>query len=155
MNDAGQPDWLRNHTPVPHAGNPSWQKNAPSPNPKGRPPGLSKASKLMRQMMEDAGEVVDAVLAKAREGDSAHAALVLNRILPALRSQSQTVQFQFDPSLPIARQVEQVLAAVAAGEVPPDVGQTIVAMINALGNVRATEELSERLAILEAKAINT
>ena len=73
---------------------------------------MSKASKLMRQMLEDASEVVDAVLAKAREGDSSHAALVLNRILPALRSQSQCVQFQFDPSLPIARQVEQVLAAV-------------------------------------------
>lgn len=155
MNDASQPDWLRSHTLVPHSGNPAWKKNAPSPNPKGRPPGMSKASKLMRQMLEDASEVVDAVLAKAREGDSAHAALVLNRILPALRSQSQCVQFQFDPSLPIARQVEQVLAAVAAGEVPPDVGQTIVAMINALGNVRAVETLEERLTMLEAKAVNT
>ena len=116
---------------------------------------MSKASKLMRQMLEDASEVVDAVMAKAREGDSAHAALVLNRILPALRSQSQCVQFQFDPSLPIARQVEQVLTAVAAGEVPPDVGQTIVAMINALGNVRSVETLEERLTMLEAKAVNT
>ena len=155
MEDAAQPNWLAGYVPNPAKGSAAFVKGGPSPNPAGRPKGvLDERQKLMRQITDEVGEVVDAVLAKAREGDAAHASLILNRVLPALRSQSQTVQFDFDPSLPIARQVEQVLAAVAAGEVPPDVGQTIVAMINALGNVRATEELAERLAILEAKVVS-
>ena len=107
----------------------------------------------MKRMLEEGEDVLTGVLAKAKEGDSANAALVLNRILPALRSQTQCVQFSFDPSLPVARQVEQVLAAVASGEVPPDVGQTIVAMISHLANVRAAEELEQRIVTLEMKAV--
>lgn len=146
MEDATQPDWLTGYVPNPAKGSSAFVKGGPSPNPAGRPKGvLDRRQKLMRQIMEDASEVVDAILAKAKEGDSAHAALVLNRILPTLRSQSQCVTFEFDPSLPIARQVEQVLAAVAAGEVAPDIGQQIVAMVNALGNLRAVEQLEERL----------
>ncbi len=76
-----------------------------------------------------------------------------NGVLHALRTQLQTVQFEFDPGLPIAKQVEQVLAAVAAGEVAPDVGQTIVAMIGTLSTVRASEELELRIVQLEAKAV--
>ena len=73
---------------------------------------------------------------------------------PALRSQAQPVQFEFDPSLPIGRQIEAVLAAVAAGEVPTDLGQSIVAMIGTLSTVRATEELERRIVELEAKAVS-
>ncbi|PKP71021.1 MAG: hypothetical protein CVT82_04200 [Alphaproteobacteria bacterium HGW-Alphaproteobacteria-4] len=78
---------------------------------------------------------------------------VLSRIAPALRSKSQTVEFDFDPELPIGKQVEQVLAAVAAGQVPPDVGQTLVAMISNLASVRATEDLEARIIQLEAKEV--
>ena len=153
MNDFVQPDWAKNHVPVPNPGNPNWKKGV-SGNVKGRPPGRTPQQKLVRRMMDEGGAVLDAVLTKAKEGDSASAAIILSRLLPALRSQSQAVQFEFDPELPIAKQVEQVLAAVAAGEVPPDVGQTIVAIIGTLSNVRATEELADRLAILESKAVN-
>lgn len=62
----------------------------------------------MRQIMEDANKVVDAILAKAKEGDSAQAALVLNRIRPTLRSKSQCANFAFAPYRPIARQWQQV-----------------------------------------------
>jgi hypothetical protein len=148
--DTTQPDWLVNHVPAPNPGNPNWRRGV-SGNPKGRPPGKTPTQRVQAALNDGSVEVARKVLEAAQAGDMQAAGLVLARVSPALRSQSQTVQFQFDPSLPIARQVEQVLAAVAAGEVPPDVGQTIVAMINALGNVRATEELSERLAILEAK----
>lgn len=125
----------------------------PSPNPKGRPPGPSKQRKLMQRMLEEGGEVVDAVLAKAKEGCPTSAGLILSRILPALRSQSQTVEFDFDPSLPIARQIEQVLAAIASGAVAPDVGRQIIDAIGTLSNVRAVEELETRLTLLEAKQI--
>lgn len=135
-------------------GNPEWKPGMKSPNPAGRPPGPSKQQKLLRRMLDEANDVLDAVLAKAKEGDPASAGLVLGRILPVLRAQSQTVTFDFDPSLPVGRQVEQVLAAISSGQIAPDLGQQIISAIGTLSNVRATEELAERLAILEAKAIN-
>jgi hypothetical protein len=103
-------------------------------------------------MLDEGEEVVDAVLENAKTGDPASASLVLNRILPTLRSQSQAVQFELDPALPITRQVEQVLAAVATGQVAPDVAQQITTIIGTLSNVRATEELERRIANLEGKA---
>ena len=151
--DATQPDWLVNHVPAPNPGNPNWRKGV-SGNPKGRPPGKTPTQRVQAALNDGSVEVAKKVLEAAQAGDMQAAGLVLARVSPALRSQSQTVQFDFDPSLPIVRQVEAVLAAVAAGEVPPDVGQTIVAMINALGNVRAVETLEERLTMLEARVVN-
>ena len=151
MNDAvQQPEWMKGFVPGPDTkfmvGN--------SGNPAGRPRGISdKRAKLMKQMLDEGEDVLKGVLAKAKEGDSANAALVLNRILPALRSNSLAVAFNFDPELPIGRQIEQVLAAVAAGEVPPDVGQQIIAMIGTLSNVRAAEDLERRIIQLEAKEV--
>lgn len=152
MTDVPQPEWMKGFQPQPWEG--KW-KPGQSGNPAGKPKGITdKRSKLMRQIAEDAGDVLKAVLEKAKAGDPASAALVLSRVLPTLRAQSETVEFDFDPSLPIGRQVEQVLAAIAGGAVAPDVGKMIIDAISALSNVRATEELAERLAILEAKAVN-
>jgi hypothetical protein len=102
---------------------------------------------------EEGLDVVRVVLDAAKAGDMVACGHVLSRIAPNLRSKSQTVEFDFDPELPIGKQVEQVLAAVAAGQVPPDVGQTIVAMITNLASVRATEDLEARIIQLEAKEV--
>ena len=131
-----------------------WVPGMKSPNPAGRPPGGSKQQKLLRRMLDEANDILDAVLAKAKEGDPASAGLILGRILPVLRAQSQTVTFDLDPSLPLGQQVEQVLLAISTGQIAPDLGKQIIEAIASLGNIRAVEELAERLAILEAKAIN-
>ena len=130
-----------------------WTPGMKSPNPKGRPPGPSKQQKLLNRMLEEAGEVMDAVLAKAKEGDPASAGLVLSRILPTLRAQSQTVTFDLDPILPLAAQVEQVLMAISTGRLAPDIGRQIIEAIGTLGNIRAVEDLESRLVILEGKAL--
>lgn len=146
-----KPDWLKNYVPTP---SPKWKKGMPSPNPAGRPKGgLNKATKIARALDDEGMEVVQVVIDAALDGDMQACSIILNRIAPALRSQSQKVEFDFDPELPIGRQVEQVLAAVAAGQVAPDIAQSITAMIGTLSTVRATEELEQRITTLEAKAI--
>jgi hypothetical protein len=70
-------------------------------------------------------------------------------LLPALKAQSERVQFEFDAAAPAARQVEQVLDAIAAGDVAPDVGKQIIEAIGALSMIRATEELDARISALE------
>jgi hypothetical protein len=149
MTELEQPEWLKGYEPKP-----GWTKGMKSPNPIGRPPGSSKQQKFMKRMLTEGQAVLDAVLEKAKAGDPASAGLILSRILPTLRAQSQTVEFDFDPELPIGKQVEQVLAAVAAGEVAPDVGQTIISAIATLSSVRKDEELEQRIIQLEAKAVN-
>lgn len=152
MSEIIQPEWLKNHVPAPNLGNPNWTKGV-SGNPKGRPPGKTATQKVQSALNDGSLAVAQKVLEAAKGGDMTAAGMVLARVSPALRSQSQTVQFDFDPSLPIGRQVEQVLAAVAAGQLAPDIGQTIIASIGTLSSVRKDEELEQRIIQLEAKAI--
>lgn len=70
---------------------------------------------------------------------------------PALRPEAQPVHFDFDPSASPVQQVESVLAAIAEGDVPVDLGKQLIDAIKALADVRATEELEARLVALEAR----
>jgi len=151
-----QPEWLKNHVAKPpKIGNPNWHKGMASPNPDGRRATFGTARTAIAKMLqESAGEILDVMIRKAMEGDSAAAQLVLSRVVAPLRADSGRVKFPFDASLPISAQVEQVLAAVAAGQVSPEVGQQIVAAIGTLSSVRATEELEQRIVMLESKAVN-
>jgi len=105
----------------------------------------------MQRMLEDADGVVDAIVAKALEGDTGAASLIISRILPTIRNQTEKVQFDFDAAAPIALQVEQVLSAISKGEVAADVGKQIIDAIGALSQVRAAEELEERISKLEER----
>jgi hypothetical protein len=129
-----------------------WYPGMASPNPSGRPKGITdKKAKLTQRMLADADGIVSVLIAQALEGDTGAASIILARVLPALRNQTEKVQFPFDASAPIPRQIEAVLAAVAAGAVAPDVGQVIISSIKALADVRAVEELEARIITLEAK----
>lgn len=157
MNAPKIPPWQAGWTPDPPrdgivtVGNPSWVKGINSPNPAGRPPGLTPQSKLVQKMLENADGILDAVIAKAVEGDSASASLILARIVPALKSQGQAVQFAFDATAPVSEQAEAILTAISVGSVSPDVGRQILEAVNALSQIRATEQLEARIAALEEK----
>lgn len=131
-----------------------WVKGMPSPNPNGRPPGiLDKRSRVTKALMDDAPAIARVVIDAAKEGDMQAAALVLSRCAPVLKAQTEPVQFEFDATAPIAQQIEAVLAGIAGGAVPPDVGRQIIEAIGTLASVRATEELEQRIILLEARQV--
>ena len=152
---AEKPDWMDGWKPdaaPKKVGNPNWYPGMPSPNKSGRPRGIvDKRVRVAQQMLDDVQGIVEVMTAKALEGDSAAASLILGRVLPSLRSQAQPVAFEFDATAPIARQVEMVLDGIASGAVPADIGKQIIDAVGALSAIRATEELEARLAALEAK----
>ena len=154
---AEKPDWLKAWEAAPAqpkrpvAGNPAWVKGCPSPNPAGRPPGSTPQTKLVQRMLENADGILDALIEKAMEGDTSAASLILSRIIPSLRAQSEKVAFPFDAGAPITQQVEMILDAVANGHVAPDVGKQIIEAVKALSDLRATQELEQRIIILEQR----
>lgn len=133
-------------------GNPAWVKGMRSPNPAGRPPGSTAQTKLVQRMLENADGIVDMLIARAMEGDTNSASLILSRIMPSIKAQAQKVAFDFDHTAPISRQVEQVIAAIADGSVPADIGRQIIDAIGSLSAIRATEELAARIEALEEAA---
>jgi len=132
-------------------GNPKWVKGMKSPNPAGRPPGSTAQTILLKRMLENADGIVDMLIFKAMEGDTNSASLILSRIMPSIKAQAQRVAFDFDHTAPVSQQVEQVIAAMADGSVPADIGRQIVDAIGSLSAIRATEQLEARIIALEEK----
>ena len=131
-------------------GNPAWVKNGPSPNPKGRPAGVPDKRLLATQAaLDEMRNIVAMLVGRALEGDTNAASIVLSKVLPSVKAQAEKVNFEFDATAPISEQVAQVLDAVAAGAVAPDVGRLIIDSIKSLADVRASEELEARIAALE------
>jgi hypothetical protein len=153
-NEIVQPEWLSGYQPKPRAGNSAWTPGCKSPNPSGRPRGIvDKRTKVTQALLDDAPAIARVVIDAAKEGDMQAASLVLSRIAPVLKAQSEPVQFNFDPSAPITGMIESVLAGIAGGAVPVDVGKQIIDAIGTLSNARAVESLETRITLLEAKAI--
>ena len=154
MTEIVQPDWLKGFKPdtSPPPGSPKWQKGMPSPNKAGRPRGvLDRRTKVTQALMDDAPKIARVVIDAALAGDVQAAGLVLSRVAPTLRAQTERVEFDFDATAPVAQQVEAVLQAIADAKVSPDVGKQIIEAIGALSAVRAVDELEKRLQALEDK----
>lgn len=152
-----QPEWLKNHKPPPGdgRGNPAWHKGMKSPNPHGRKADYGvPRTKITAMLMDNVGGILEKQIAKALEGDSGAATLVLSRVMAPLKADGERVRFAFDPALPLSDQLAQVAVAVAGGLVSVDTGQQISAMLSNLANVRSSENLEERIIALEARQVN-
>lgn len=160
MSEVQQPPWMQGWKPQPVVtpeaerprgpGNPAWTPGCASPNPAGRPKGLPDKRLLATQeMLDEMRNIVAVLVGKALEGDTNAASIVLSKVLPSVKAQAEKVNFDFDSKAPVSEQVAQVLDAIAAGAVAPDVGRLIIESVKALADVRASEELEARIAALE------
>jgi len=104
-----------------------------SGNPGGRPKGARNLASIIAAALtdKDASAVVRAVVAKAKKGDMAAARLVLDRIWPAPRGRSLTLDL---PAAVDAAGVHlahrKLLQSVADGALSPEEAQAISAMLS-------------------------
>ena len=131
----------------------SW-KPGQSGNPAGRKPGTGEVSKIRAAINDRVPELLAAMMAKALEGDVGAARLLLERAVAPLKAaeQAETITLP-DGSLTV--QGRAVLRAVAAGELAPGQGATLLSAIGTLARVTEIDELEARLTKLENKNGNT
>lgn len=123
-------------------------KPGQSGNPKGRPPGTGEVGKLRAAIAEKVPDILEALSIAALAGDVQAARLLLERALPPLRPQEQPQPIAL-PTGSLSEQGRAVLAAVAAGELAPTQGATLMGAVGQLARVVEVDELAARVAVLE------
>ena len=108
---------------------------------------------MTQALMDEGPAIARVVIDAALEGDLQACGIVLSRIAPPVKAQSERVEFAFDPSASAAQQIAGVLASMASGAVAPDVGREVIAAIGTLASARAVEELEQRIVTLEMRSI--
>jgi hypothetical protein len=75
--------------------------------------------------LDEIRNIVAMLVGRALEGDTNAASIVLSKVLPSVKAQAEKVQFDLNTDAPISEQVAQVLDAIAAGAIAPDVGGSL------------------------------
>ena len=125
-----------------------WQTGQ-SGNPGGRKPGSGKIDKLRAALAKELPEVLEALVAQAKAGDTAAIKLVLDRTIPALRPVDASTQLDLPAEGGLVEQGRAVLAALAAGQLPVNQATSILQGLGSLARLVELDELERRVTALE------
>lgn len=125
-------------------------KPGESGNPSGKPPGSGELQRLRAAIGKDVPEIIKKLVDAARGGDIQAARLILERVLPPVKATEQAQPINL-PDGTLTEQGRAVLAAVAAGELAPGQGASLLGAIATLSKVTELDELAARVAALEKK----
>ena len=118
----------------------------------GRPPeSRNKATRAVQELFSQNGVAVSKkCLLMAMNGDSTALRLCMERVLPARKSlplQFKLPKMQSAAELPQAAQA--ILQAVAKGQLSPDEGAAVMALLETYRETLVTAEIAQRVEILE------
>ncbi|WP_295584495.1 DUF5681 domain-containing protein [uncultured Lamprocystis sp.] len=128
-----------------------------SGNPAGRKPGaLTKQDKLRAQIAEGVPDILKAMQQKAEDGDTAAAKLLLDRVLPSLKTVDAPAPLALGTGpANLTGAATAVLAALASGSATPDQAASFAAVLASLARVKEVCELTERIEALERATTTT
>ena len=127
-------------------------KPGQSGNPSGRPPGRGEPARLREAIAEHVPEILAQLVDAAKAGDIQASRLILERVLPPLKAAELPAPLPLPLGDGLAAQGQAVMAAAAAGEIPPGQAAALMAALGGLARVVETAELENRIRALEARA---
>ena len=127
-----------------------------NPGGPGRPVGSrNKATLALDQIADDAGKaILEKMVEAAKDGDLRAADLVLSRIWPARKGRPISLELpKIDTAADLVAGLGRVADAVAAGDITPDEGQAVSAVLETKRRAIETLELETRITALEKERI--
>jgi hypothetical protein len=127
-----------------------------NPGGPGRPVGSrNKATLALDQIADDAGKaILEKMVEAAKDGDLRAADLVLSRIWPARKGRPISLELpKIDTAADLVAGLGRVADAVAAGDITPDEGQAVSAVLETKRRAIETLELEIRITALEKERI--
>jgi hypothetical protein len=126
-----------------------------SGNPAGKPKGARHAAlKALDAIGADgAADVMAAVVRAAKEGDMRAAEILLRRLWPERRGRPVPVALPpITDAAALVNAVAAITAAVGEGELSPEEGQAVAAILETQRRAIETVELDQRITALEARS---
>lgn len=117
-----------------------------SGNPAGRP--RTEGAQVRARLQEHDQDVAAVVLERALAGDMYACRLILDRCVPPLKARAEPVHVAIPEGATIVQTAQAVLAAAAAGQLPPDTATQLIGAVANLGRIVEIEELQRELAEL-------
>lgn len=127
-----------------------------SGNPAGKPKGSRNRVLLaLDQIGEDAArEVLGGAVAAAKAGDLGAASLILSRVWPARKGRPVVLDLPaMNSAADLPAALGAVAEAVAGGQISPEEGQSVAAVLEMQRRAIETAEIEARLTALEQKGI--
>ena len=119
-----------------------------SGNPKGRPKNQTATILLRKAIVDAMPEIIQGLIDAAKQGDVGAATVLLNRCVPALKAEAQTINLPIKPAL--VEQGAAIVKATMSGNIAPDVGAALITALSNQSRIIEINELTKRLEILEA-----
>ena len=121
-----------------------------SGNPQGRPKGSGISAKLRQAIEGEAEAIIKAMIEQAKAGDIQAAKALLDRVLPALKPESQAIHLpELVAAGTMAEKARAAIDAAGAGDIAPSAASDMVSAIAGLAKIIETTELQKRLEALE------
>ena len=121
-----------------------------SGNPQGRPKGSGLSAQLRAAIEQDAPSIIAAMIEQAKAGDIQAAKALLDRVLPALKPESQAIDLpELVQAQSLADKAQTVIDSTGAGEISPSAAADMVSAIAGLARVVEVTALQQRLDELE------
>jgi hypothetical protein len=116
-----------------------------SGNPRGRPRGvIDRRMRLNKALMADGDALLSVTKAKAMEGDMAAMSLLLPRMMPTLKPEGSLVAFELDLTQPLSKQIDQVLMALANGQLTVENALDIAKVLQVRAEIEAVDGAGDK-----------
>ena len=125
-----------------------------SGNPKGKPKGVRhRATQISYALLEgNLHEVLETVLERAKGGDMAACRMIIDKVLPNTKERPIALDLPLINDLSgVGDAQAQILQAVASGDITPNEGERIAAIVEARRRSIETIDLESRISRLETQ----
>ncbi|MXS81522.1 DUF5681 domain-containing protein [Nitrosomonas oligotropha] len=124
-------------------------KAGESGNPNGRKPGTGKVAQLRESIAQHLPAIIQQLVTKAKEGDSQAARILLERVIPPIKSIDSPVEIKLPEDADLSTQGQIIIQAVANGVLVPSQGSDLLTSLSTLARIKEFDELEKRLIALE------
>ena len=124
------------------------RSGCPTGRPRGNTSNLIIKEALAAVFEDGESGLIKNICESAKAGDVQAATILINRLYPALKPVQEVTPFTLAGDNP-AEQAQSVLAAVAGGQIPVEIGVQLIAAISQTLQIMEVTELAERLEQIE------